>query len=424
MASIYRRGKIWWVHYHVAGRSVCRSLKTTNERVAEDKRKHLEALEVTDQLSRPSSTPIGPFLQAFCEFLQATQTRKGAKNDMSCLRQFFGPACPALAFGSRVPHKFRQEKRDLPKVQDKLSKTHVPISRLEQVSTEMVSSFIQQRVVADGICPKTANRVRGVLHRMFSYAIEQCGYVCLDRRHRNPVQGVRRMKEDAPVITWLKTEEIDEQLRVLEDHPQLRAMVATYIFAGPRREAVLWLTHDDVDLANRLLHVRAKEIGGEFWQPKTKRNRSIPISSRLFGILSAYQLPSDSPWFFPGPTGNRWNPDHFSETLREINTAAGLSWSCLDFRHTFGSHLAQKGESLYKIAELMGNSPEICRKHYAALLPHEMREEVEFGTKKTIEGATRDDQPTQQLLRELLAKVERLERRDSPEVSPRLRIAR
>ena len=27
----------------------------------------------------------------------------------------------------------------------------------------------------------------------------------------------------------------------------------------------------------------------------------------------------------------------------------------------------------------MGNSPEICRKHYAALIPEEMAETVEFG---------------------------------------------
>ena len=52
--------------------------------------------------------------------------------------------------------------------------------------------------------------------------------------------------------------------------------------------------------------------------------------------------------------------------LRRINRKAGLDWHCLDFRHTFGSHLAMKGESLYKISELMGNSPEICRRHYAA----------------------------------------------------------
>ena len=37
-----------------------------------------------------------------------------------------------------------------------------------------------------------------------------------------------------------------------------------------------------------------------------------------------------------------------------------------------------KGESLYKISVLMGNSPEICRRHYAALLPESLFQSVEF----------------------------------------------
>jgi hypothetical protein len=37
-----------------------------------------------------------------------------------------------------------------------------------------------------------------------------------------------------------------------------------------------------------------------------------------------------------------------------------------------------KGESLYKISTLMGNSPEICRKHYAAILPELLADTVEF----------------------------------------------
>lgn len=50
------------------------------------------------------------------------------------------------------------------------------------------------------------------------------------------------------------------------------------------------------------------------------------------------------------------------------------------FRHTFGSHLAQHGVSLYKISTLMGNSPEICRRHYASLCPEKIVAEVDFGT--------------------------------------------
>ncbi|HAI10435.1 MAG TPA: hypothetical protein DCM28_01940, partial [Phycisphaerales bacterium] len=87
---------------------------------------------------------------------------------------------------------------------------------------------------------------------------------------------------------------------------------------------------------------------------------------------------SDACWYFPSPQGTRWDEDNFSADLRAANRDAGLSWSSLDFRHTFGSQLAQNGVSLYKISQLMGNSPEICRRHYAALVPEAMADEVEF----------------------------------------------
>ena len=49
-----------------------------------------------------------------------------------------------------------------------------------------------------------------------------------------------------------------------------------------------------------------------------------------------------------------------------------------DLRHTFGSMLAQRGISLYKISAMMGNSPEICRRHYAALIPDQFVGDVNF----------------------------------------------
>ena len=180
MASIYKRGKIWWIHYLVGDKSVSRSLKTSSERVALEKKKRFEALDIIGQLDKPSKTPIVPFLQSFCEFLKTTRTRKSAKNDISYLRSFFGSCCPALELGSNVPHKFRRPNQDLPRVLDRQKDRHVPVRQLEQISTEIVSRFIQERLTHDDIKPKTANRIREVLHRIFSYVIEHCGYVCPD----------------------------------------------------------------------------------------------------------------------------------------------------------------------------------------------------------------------------------------------------
>ena len=55
-------------------------------------------------------------------------------------------------------------------------------------------------------------------------------------------------------------------------------------------------------------------------------------------------------------------------------------WSSLDYRHTFGSQFAQAGVSLLQIATLMGNSPGICQRHYAALVPEAMGAVVEFAS--------------------------------------------
>lgn len=71
----------------------------------------------------------------------------------------------------------------------------------------------------------------------------------------------------------------------------------------------------------------------------------------------------------PGPAGD-------NTTSPELK--AELPWACLIYRHTFGSQLAMKGESLYKIATLMGKSPEICRTHYAAVLPEAMADTLDF----------------------------------------------
>lgn len=54
----------------------------------------------------------------------------------------------------------------------------------------------------------------------------------------------------------------------------------------------------------------------------------------------------------------------------------------------FSPQLAIKVESMYKISAFMGNSPEICRRHYAALIPESFAESVEF---VRIESINRKD---------------------------------
>jgi integrase len=259
----------------------------------------------------------------------------------------------------------------------------------EAIATAQIVEFVSGQVARRGLAPKTANRYREILTRLFNWAVEQKGIRIPG--DRNPASKVERYRESAPNIRFLTLKQIDEQLDALTDNLKMQAMVATLIYAGLRREELLWLTHDDLDLSagkHGLIRVRAKELHDEAWEPKTKKNRAVPISSRLRHYLDKWRLKTEKgkgAWLFPSPAGKRWDPDNFSQDLRAINQDTKLPWGCLDFRHTFGSHLAMKGESLYKISKLMGNSPEICSRHYAALIPEEMGDSVEFGTKASVQ---------------------------------------
>jgi integrase len=413
MASIYRRGKVWWVKFHLKGVRIQQSLNTTHERVAQARKSQIEYRLATGTLVMPSETPIRDFLEGFCQYLKSTRTRKSYKNDISYLRIFFGPICRSLEPGNTCNRR-KVLRTDHPKVQEACRNEHVRVGLLEEVTGEMISQFITRRIQTEGISPRTANRFREVLHRMFAHAIKERSYTGPDGAKSNPVAAVGRRQEPAPNIRFLSVAQIDEQLRTFDKKPTLKAMVATLIYAGLRREEALWLTVDDVDLDKRLIYVRAKSINEERWQPKTKRNRVVPISSALHEILRTYAPARSEPWFFPAPRGRRWDADNFSEELREINRSHGLDWSCLDFRHTFGSHLAQKGESLYKIAELMGNSPEICRRHYAALMPEKMHDVVEFNPTSPPTA-----EKTEGMLKQILEKLDQKE-----PVLPKLRLIR
>lgn len=384
MASIFRKpgNSMWWVTYNHKGKRLRHSLRTTDERAALKKLKKLEGELVTGELESKSLTPIVQFLEEFAGHLATARTRKSYKNDISNLRIFFGPICEALRPGSTRNRRFGPGEGSAGK--DRFKGRHVEVKTLEQLSANVMSNFISTRITKDGISPKTANRMREVLHVMFNYAIRQHEFRATDRRFPNPVDAVPRRREEEPVIRFLTLDQIDKQLKVLADDHVLKAMVAVLIYAGLRREEVLWLTPADVDLRTGMIRVCKKTVGEETWWPKTRRNRRVPISTMLRSLLEGYSPARDSIWFFPTRREHRWDPDNFSQTLREINDKHGFPWGCLDFRHSFGSHLAMKGESLFKISELMGNSPEICRRHYAALIPEEMRDSVEFDSRPRL----------------------------------------
>lgn len=381
MASLVRRGKYYSIQYYLGGKLRRLAAGTTVYQVAKEKLRQLESAQARGEDNPlPSRTPIAQVLTAYVQYIRTIKTPKSAQTDIYYLRDAFGPICEAVQVTSRKVSATCKKRPPKPGQDRRRRAITIEADSFEQITTAQIAMFISGQVQSRGLAPKTANRYREILTRLFNWAMSQYGIRM--PAGRNPAAVVERYKERAPEIRFLTLPQIREQLSALEDTPQLQVMVATLIYAGLRREELLWLTMADVDLRSGpygMLRIRAKTIGGESWQPKTKVNRAVPISSSLRRYLDQYArriVPGG--WLFPSPDGKRWDPDNFSSDLRATNAKARLRWACLDYRHTFGSQLAMKGESLYKISTLMGNSPEICRRHYAALLPEALADSVEF----------------------------------------------
>lgn len=344
------------MQFRADGRQVRQSLRTTNRKLAEELRLRHEVARFEGRgpagaLAAPAPQPgpaPGPCLdlaavrREYEAWSVAHKRRKTILNDTKRLDAFFAS---------------------------------VPAKTLTAVETVDVERFLTG-VALRGCQPATILRHREILHAFWRWAMRQ-GHV-----PRNVVEGVPRPRLPERDPRFLSVDQIDELLRVV-DGDLVAPVVATAIFAGLRREELCWLTWADLDLDGTpaILRVRAKSVGGVAWQPKTKRDRKVPVSGRLAAILRALRTRAPrggAGWVFPSPEGHRWDPDNLGRRLRERAQRAGLVWNFLDLRHTFGSQLARKGVSLLKIARLMGNSPAVASRHYVNLVPEEMAVDVEF----------------------------------------------
>ncbi len=85
------------------------------------------------------------------------------------------------------------------------------MSYFEAISSADLSSFIALQVQSRGLSPKTANRYREILCRLFNWAMNEGGIKLPG--DRNPLDRVARYKERAGEIRFLTLQQIDDRLR-------------------------------------------------------------------------------------------------------------------------------------------------------------------------------------------------------------------
>ena len=97
----------------------------------------------------------------------------------------------------------------------------------------------------------------------------------------------------------------------------------------------------------------------------------LPIPEHLKQMLDALPLPRnaarDCPYcFWNGVTSRRAAVGTAERTLASVFKKSGVRDAHAHrYRHTLATRLLERGASLEQVADILGNSPEIVRKHYA-----------------------------------------------------------
>ena len=220
--------------------------------------------------------------------------------------------------------------------------------------------------------PYRANQVLAILNRMFSLA-EAWG---MRKEGTHPCRSIRRYREQSRE-RFLSEEEFRRLGRVLEEveaegraarsgsvRASAVAAIRLLMLTGCRRDEILTLKWQDVDLGAGELHLRDSKTGA----------RDIPLPRAAAELLAGLPRMPGNPWVIPGrkPEGRLSNlNDHW----QRIRKRAGLEGVRIhDLRHSFASRALALGESLPTIGRLLGHGQVTTTARYAHLARDAVKE--------------------------------------------------
>ena len=231
---------------------------------------------------------------------------------------------------------------------------------LDDISSESIEIY-KERWLKGGISPATVSIELRVLKTVFNKAIEW-KFINI-----NPVWKVKIPKSEDVTVRFLRKEEIDKLIQVIEDDkntPFLRLILA-YLHTGARRNEILspQFTWDNVDFEERKIMICG--VKGE-------KNRYIPMNNTLFNILDTIKVEGNQLPF-------SYKPYYVSHKIAKYYKLAGIKGANLhSLRKTFGSLLIQHNKAdLYTVSLLLGHrSIKTTEKYYVDLLDKNFRDSV------------------------------------------------
>jgi integrase len=329
--GVYKRGNSWNIDFYYGGKRYTGSVGPVSKSVAKEKL-IIRKREVIQGEYKPRiiQIPFGRFSEQYLEYSRGNKRPKSSLRDQTSMKHLF------KFFGNKM---------------------------LSEVSPFLVEKYKIARK-NEGAKEATINRELACLRHMFNLAIKW------NKALKNPVKGVKFLKEPKSKDRILSEEEEARLLEIVKSSPKskhLESIIVTALNTGMRKSEILNLKWFNVDFQNGFILVEGTK-GGEI--------RKIPMNKKL--TLTLENIRNDSKGEFV-----------FSENGKSYGDVKTGWWTALkkagiedlrfhDLRHTFGSRLGMAGIDIRTIQELMGHKDIKMTMRYSHPTPEHKKKAVEI----------------------------------------------
>lgn len=248
-------------------------------------------------------------------------------------------------------HTISAYRHDLSQFETFLS-THYEVTQLESATASMIKSFVID-LKTNHFSNRSINRKLSTLRSFYVYLLRER---VIDI---NPLATLKSLKQAKDLPAFVPESDIDK-IELLEFGTDFVGLRDKLIFellyqTGLRRAELANLQDHNIDFGNATIKVLGKR----------NKERIIPILPRLGSLIQDYQKARDekfqsylAPYLIVNSKGNYGGSgliyQRVNVILQKITSLKKTSPHVL--RHTFATHLLNKGADLLAIKELLGHT--------------------------------------------------------------------
>ncbi|MCX6152230.1 MAG: tyrosine-type recombinase/integrase [Ignavibacteriales bacterium] len=196
----------------------------------------------------------------------------------------------------------------------------------------------------------------------------------------NPFKKFKPPKAKRNLPTFLTEDEFNLFISFV-DNPLLKDFYTLLFYTGLRCGEAINLQLSDIDLTNRILHIRNKEN----FSTKSRKERIIPLNEIIFSIFlkkipKIHHLNFNQYVFYRISSDVPLTVDYVSKQFKKCVRISGLNpqLHLHSLRHSFCSNLVNKNVSLFTVQQLAGHSSSKTTEIYSHMVNSSLRIAVDL----------------------------------------------